>query len=53
MYRSKATLRLAIVVLFTFMLFGGAFGAGVNLLDLATCRARRGKVVSMNESGDT
>ena len=53
MYRSKTTLRVAIVVLFAFMLFGGAFGTGVNLLDLATCTARGGKVVSRNDSGDT
>jgi hypothetical protein len=53
MYRSKTTLRVAIVVLFTFMLFGGAFGAGFNLFDLATCRARGGKVVSRIDSGDT
>jgi len=53
MYRSKATLRVAIVVLFTFMLFGWALGAGFNLFDLATCRARGGKVVSRNDSGDT
>ena len=53
MYRSKTTLRVAIVALFTFMLLGGAFGVGVNLFDLATCRARGGNVVSRNDSGDT
>jgi hypothetical protein len=53
MYRSNTTLRVCIVVLFTFMLSGGALGAGFNLFDLATCRARGGKVVSRNDSGDT
>ena len=53
MYRSNTTLRVGIVVLFTFMLSGGALGAGLNLFDLATCRARGGKVVSRNDSGDT
>jgi hypothetical protein len=53
MSRSNTIRRLGVVVLFAFMLSGGAFGAGFNLFDLATCTARGGKVVGRNDPGGT
>jgi hypothetical protein len=53
MYRSNTTRRVGIVVLFTFMLSGGALGAWFNLFDLATCTARGGEIAVRNDPGDT
>ena len=54
MHRSKAQRYLAVVVLLTFMLSGGVWGASwFNPLDLATCVARGGQIASSNDSGDT